>query len=282
MVAFLPPVTLVTGLLFYFGWARTYAQARALGADASVFGYSTQDYLLRSVDSLYFPIAVLTVTALAALLAHQWVRGRLAAVGPGWPDRRLARAGEAIAVAGAAIMLFGAAYAAGLLGRGRGVDLLGPLTLGAGILMLAYGGWLRARARGSTSPGAFGQAPPSSWSAPVAAGLLVLMVALSLFWTVGNYATWRGQDLASLIATTYRSRPSVVVYSSDSLGLEGVSTTRLDDGEDVRYTWRYSGMRLLDRVGQTYFLMPEDWSADPRLILLSEQEGTRFELVRPR
>src|SRR4051794_8995316 len=44
-----PPVTIVTALLVYFGWARSQRQAQAMGLDVSQFGYSTQDYVLRSI-----------------------------------------------------------------------------------------------------------------------------------------------------------------------------------------------------------------------------------------
>ena len=61
----LPPVTLITALLFYFGWAKVTREAGALGASDTVFAYSTSDYLLRSVDSLYFPLMVLTAAGTA-------------------------------------------------------------------------------------------------------------------------------------------------------------------------------------------------------------------------
>lgn len=277
LLAFVPPATLITALLFYFGWARTYAQARALGADASVFGYTTRDYMLRSVDSLYFPLIVLTALGLVALLGHQWVRGRLATEAADGSDPLLERTGLVLLIGGLAVTGFGILYATNALGRSRALDLLGPLALGAGVLVSAYGGWLRARARGRSGAGAWGQAPSSPWVAPVAAGLLLSIAALSIFWAVGNYALWRGQDLAVRIAATYHSRPSVVVYSATSLSLDGVETTHVDD-PDARFPWRYSGLRLLDRVGTTYFLMPEDWSSRPRLILLDQTDDTRFEL----
>ena len=40
-----PPITIVSGLMFYFGWARTTVQARYMGLDVSLFGFSTQDYV---------------------------------------------------------------------------------------------------------------------------------------------------------------------------------------------------------------------------------------------
>lgn len=278
-LAVVPPVTLITGLLFYFGWARTYSQARALGADASVFDYSTRDYLLRSVDSLFLPLIALTGLGLLAVLAHQAVAARLRAVSTGHPDLPLVRAGNILLVGGLVVLAYGLLYSADLLGRGRVVDLSGPLALGAGVVLGAYGGWLRARARGASRVGAWGQASSAPWVPPVAAGLLLSVVALSLFWAVGNYALWRGQDLADVVAGTYLDRPGVVVYAPHRLALEGVSETALPDPGEEGFAYRYTGMRLLDRVSGTYFLMPLDWGAAPRLILLKDTDDLRIELT---
>ncbi|MGB8020103.1 MAG: hypothetical protein WCF04_02625 [Candidatus Nanopelagicales bacterium] len=284
LLAFVPPATLVTALLYYFGWARAYAQARALGADPSVFGYTTQDYLLRSVDSLYFPLIILAGLGLVALLLHLRISQRLgeaarARGGAGGGDPVLRRVGVALLAVGVAVLGFGLLYSADLLGRSRFLDLAGPLALGVGTLLAAYGGWLRGRAGGAADAGPFGQVPAAAWAKPVAAGFLLSVTALSLFWAVGNYALYRGQDLAIRVADGYRARPGVVVYSTDSLALEGVSQTRLDGVEGRDYTYRYSDMRLLDRVAGTYFLLPDDWDRAPRLILIKDAGGVRIELT---
>jgi hypothetical protein len=279
LLAFVPPVTLITALLFYFGWARSYSQARALGADASIFGYSTRDYLLRSVDSLYLPLIVLTGFGLLALLGHQAVAARLRTLTPGRSDLGLVRVGTTLLGIGIAILVYGLAYSAGLLGRNRFVDLTGPLALGIGVMLGAYGGWLRSRARGVARAGAWGQVPSAPWVAPTAAGLLLCVGALSLFWAVGNYAFWRGLDLARVVAETYLDRPGVVVHSSQRLALEGVKETPVGDPGQEAFAYRYSGLRLLDHVANTYFLMPIDWETTHRLILLKDTDDVQVELT---
>jgi len=104
-------------------------------------------------------------------------------------------------------------------------------------------------------------------------------VALSLFWSVGNFAQWRGQDLAHQIANDYPSRPGVLVYSPVRLALEGVTEAILQEPGQDPYAYRYSGMRLLDHAGGTYFLMPDDWALGHRLILLKDSEALRVELL---
>src|SRR3954453_23501261 len=59
------PVTLLSALAYYFG--RQYVSARSsyFGIDATLLGFSTQDYLVRSADALFIPLGAL---ALASLL----------------------------------------------------------------------------------------------------------------------------------------------------------------------------------------------------------------------
>jgi hypothetical protein len=61
-----PPLTIATALMFYFGWARSDTQARYMGLDVSLFGYSTQDYVLRSTKLLFIPLLVILSLALVS------------------------------------------------------------------------------------------------------------------------------------------------------------------------------------------------------------------------
>ena len=68
------PIALATALLFYFGWVRSEEQAQAFGADASVFAMSTNDYLLRSVNILFFPVMLLLLAGLLAIRVDRRLR----------------------------------------------------------------------------------------------------------------------------------------------------------------------------------------------------------------
>ncbi|WP_367645889.1 hypothetical protein [Paenarthrobacter ureafaciens] len=68
-----PPLTVATALLVYFGWARTDAQAKAMGLDVSLFGYTVQDFILRSIQSLFQPLAWLAVIGLLWLMLDRAV-----------------------------------------------------------------------------------------------------------------------------------------------------------------------------------------------------------------
>ena len=64
------PTSLLTALLFYFGWSHAFYFFDYFGVNSTVLGLSTQDYLMRSVDGLFVP-----VTAAASLgLVLLWIR----------------------------------------------------------------------------------------------------------------------------------------------------------------------------------------------------------------
>ena len=79
------PVTLVTAVLFYFGYVSTRAQFAYFGVDVDTLGFSTQDFVLRAPQSLLVPtLALLLVSALVVVV-------------DGVVRRRVARASEATA-----------------------------------------------------------------------------------------------------------------------------------------------------------------------------------------
>src|SRR5688572_33091675 len=76
-------VTVLTGLLVYFGWRRSDVQARELGIDSSVLGMTTTDYVLRSVGPVFLLLAVVVGIALVC----RWLEPRVRAAGDR-PGRR--------------------------------------------------------------------------------------------------------------------------------------------------------------------------------------------------
>ena len=74
-----PPLTISTALLVYFGWARTDAQAKAMGLDVSLFGYTVQDFVLRSIPSLFIPLVWLLILAVLWLALDRFLAGHLTA-----------------------------------------------------------------------------------------------------------------------------------------------------------------------------------------------------------
>lgn len=269
-VGLLPPVALITGLLFYFGWVRVSAVATALGQSDSVYAYSTNDFVLRAVGSLFFPLLVLTASALLALIAHQYVQRALREGNAQWAPS----AARVLIGLGIALLVYGVVYGIWLFEYQKEiVDITGPLSVGVGALMIAYGGWLRAQTRRGS-----GTALPT-WQRAFAAGMLMCIAALSLFWAVGNYAKVRGVQDARLIVAGLHERPAVVVYSAKDLGLQPDAAVHPITTGDTRYSYQYTCLRLLDHVGGTWYLLPENWEYNHRLIMLIEDADVRFELT---
>ena len=187
--------------------------------------------------------------------------------------------GTILLVIGLALLAYGLSYSVDLLGRSRFVDLTGPLALGAGVVLGAYGSWLRSRARGVHRPGPWGQVPSAPWAAPVAAGLILCLVALSLFWAVGNYALWRGQDLAQVVAETYLDRPGVVVYAPHRLALQGVTETRTGRSWATRVRLSVQRHAAAGPGGEHLLRHAGRLGESPRLILLKDSADIRIELT---
>jgi hypothetical protein len=84
------PVTLITALLFYFGYVSARSQYEYFGIDVDTIGLSTQDYVMRSPQPLLVPLLVLSLLAVTGLLLHSAIQPRAAwsrCSGPGsWPS----------------------------------------------------------------------------------------------------------------------------------------------------------------------------------------------------
>ncbi|MEI6623561.1 MAG: hypothetical protein WCP28_16850 [Actinomycetes bacterium] len=270
-LAFLPPITLITGLLFYFGWARVQEQSLQMYQRDFLFSYSTTDYVLRSVDSLFFPLLVLSAFSIAFLALHRWLKRLIASGNSGWA----APAGRVVSLVGIVLLVFALLYQFGKVtgppdGFALFPDVAAPAALAAGSILVAYGAWLHLQARPSR--------PDRSphWHRTAAAGALSAIVALALFWGVGNYAILRGDAFAQQIDLDYLGYPAVTVYATKDLGLGNARLTT-ETGSTAAFPYRFTCLRLLDRVEDTWYLIPEDWHFSNKLILLQASSDVRFE-----
>jgi hypothetical protein len=149
-----PPLTIATALMFYFGWARSDEQARFMGLDVSLFGFSTQDYVLQSINTLYLPLLATAALALGWLALHQRVDRALTQ-----PAARPALRSAGRIAMGAGLLAAATAVLVAALDRHR-APLVVPLVLAAGTAVTAYGGWLAGAAGDPRPPGPAGQPWP--------------------------------------------------------------------------------------------------------------------------
>jgi hypothetical protein len=253
------PIALATALLFYFGWVRSEEQAKAFGADASVFAMSTQDYVLRSVNVLFFPVIILL---LAVLLLHRL--DRTLRTGPIQPW--LPRLAQVLKHSWAGFLAVGIVlYAV----AGRFGDVTLPFWVAWAILGPVYGTVLRRLTSGDRER-----------YSRLTVALLAALVTVTLFWQTERLASLGGEALAQDIQDNMSDRlQSIRLFSAKDLHIAGpgIRTTTFTDPNSA-YGYEYSGLYLLQRSGDKYFLLTDGWDNDTgRLIVLPDSATMRVE-----
>jgi len=181
-----PPLTIATALLFYFGWVRTSVEAETLGVSDTVFGYSAQDYIMRSISALFLPVVAAAGLGIVAVLVHGWLVTDLHTP-PSRRRRRVARCLAAACLPAFAVLPVVSGLAEAYWPQLTGLIL--PLGLGVGLLLTTYGASLRrqvAAARPRTAD--------EHRRATLVRVLVTVLVAATLFWSVGDFAGVVGRD----------------------------------------------------------------------------------------
>jgi hypothetical protein len=264
------PTTLLTALLFYFGWVSVSVQARYFGFDASLLEFSTQDYLLQSISPTFLPLGAALLVVLALLWGHNVINRW---IGPGRAGRIVI---SVIAVIGLVLLLRGLV---GIL-RPRPVDPFTPLGFAGGVGLCSYTLYLRRHRMEPESPQTVTQRLTGRVFS-LTALVLSLFIGLSVVWVVAEYAEWDGRRKAERLVRDLAFRPAVVLYSQQRLLLEGpgVQEEDLSDAK-AEYAYRYDGLRLLVRSSGRLFLLPAEWShADGNVIVLRDREDVRVEFT---
>ena len=275
------PVTVATALLYFFGWVRAQSLYAYFGVNVSLLGFTTADYLLRSIQSMFVPLAVGALVAVVALWAHPRIkdtlrrRGGLAVTAAPW----------LIVVFGSAVILWSAAVIRQYSRLPRSEIqvapyVLAPLGLGVGLGLIVWGLHLRRHLRGPVLAAPTYRLP--SLSQVAQATLIVVLLSLSVVWAVGDYADATGTGTADTIARNAARQPGVIVYSRQRphITIAGVDEQRLP-GAQASYRYRYVGLRLLTVNGDSFFLISTNWfQSRTTLILPRSDHDIRFEFVK--
>lgn len=284
-------LTLVTAVMFYFGWRRSDVQAREMSIDVSLFGFSSQDYVLRSISSLYLPLLVLAGLLLGWLWLHQRLVGVLgsSALASG-PRRRRATAwarGVAIGAGAVAVacVLFtlaaGATYppplvtalAVGLRQR----QWVVPLVLVAAALAAAYAGWLHRQLRPR------GRVVRPLWQTLLPVALVVATVVLGASWLLEEYASAVGRGYAHQLVAGVDRLPRTVVLSPTPLGIAapGVKEQRIGSADSPGVRYRTIGLRLLARSGGKVLLVHDGWTpATGTVVVVADSDALTWQFSR--
>ena len=264
------PTTMITALLYYFGWVRTGAFFGYFGVDQSTLQLSATDYLLRSAGVAFRPLAAL----LLVLGAWSWLHLTLQRAGvPGKHARAIRRARAALPWCAAA--LIGPPVVSLLAAP---LPFLPPLAaaalLGAGALLADLELRLRSQRR-TLADGTPGHTNGPRWAAHL---VLASTVFLALFWSTAVYANASGHALAVGIAAQPATRPGVTLYCRQrpAISGHGVTTTVLTD-KDNQYRYRYDGLVLLLHDNTTWLLLPIAWARDDPVIRLPDDPSCRLD-----
>jgi len=271
------PTTLLTSLLFYFGWSHAYWFFDYFGVNSTLLGLTTRDYVQRSLDGLFVPLTVVACAGLLALWGHTMLRARLAE-GTRPPVLRIlvpvmAIGGLVLAVSGVTSI-----FVDTRLNRYLAVA---PMSLTFGVLLLVYA--IHLRDAGTAPDETADRAGRPPWAAVAEWAGVFVLVGLSLFWAANDYSAAVGRSRARQFVAKLPTYPSAVVYSERSLSLHatGVREVRCQDPE-AAYRFRYDGLKLALQSGDQYLFLPEAWSpADGVAIVMPRNDSLRLEFIAP-
>lgn len=266
-----PPLTLLAGLMFYFGWLRTRHYWEVFGLEHSLLGLSVQDYLLRGIDAVHLPLVVIAVTVVGSVWAWKsWTS---------WEGRNrhratLATVRWAVLAVGAGLLAAGAVLAAG---SPTAWPPLPSWTLAAGLVAVAAAELLRtdlARTRPESAGG-----PQHAGSPAVVVAAVATLLMLALFWVFADYAADVGRVRAERRADGLNGRATVVLYSPHDLHIDapGVRTERLPT--DGPYRYRYSGLTLILHTDGKYVLLPSAWKEGASSIVVPVSDAPRVDFA---
>ncbi|MEV0533839.1 hypothetical protein [Kitasatospora sp. NPDC050463] len=251
------PTTLITALLFFFGFAYTDSLYNYFGLDAATIGFGTQDLLLRSSPALYLPAGVLLCGALLAAATYH-LATRAVRAGPD-TGRVVGRACRAVAVLVVPLVVLG--FLAGFEVIDAG-PMGTPLLLGGALLLVVLARLLAVRTTG---------APYPLTGERAALGISTALIVLCSFWAAGGFAHQKGKADAERLAANLALRPAVVLDTTERLYLQwsGVDERTLPDAAaGQRFHYRYRGLRLLAQADGRMFLIPRDWTWEEGNVLI--------------
>ncbi|WP_329102871.1 hypothetical protein OG792_25120 [Micromonospora sp. NBC_01699] len=294
---FVAPVTVLTSLLLYFGYAGTRARMQYFGVYLDLANLSNLDLALYGLEVLFFPAAMIFMALFLGAAAHGVITWLLSA-----PER------DTLSLSIAALMA-----TVGVLGVGRAlVGLLSanvsraefpgttPLTMAFGPALVAYGAWIGWRVSRRQPAGRpsrilrlldwFGGVPARQIRRVALTGVGGLLVA-GLFWAANNFAWAYGAGRAYDDALNLPDRPQVWVDTRERLidPPPGVTETLLpgapaspaavDIPDRPAFQYRYGGLRLLLEADGRLYLVPGEWTEQGRTIVLPHDTDVRLQLV---
>lgn len=302
------PATVLSGLLFYFGYVSSRAQFEYFGVDVDTIGLSTRDYVMRSPQPLLVPLLTLVLIGIATLRLHVEISRRVAGASlAGEPEadststadetraglrlpgyRRRARqatvAGLSILAAGIVLLL---SYP--VLRQWGFFNLVTPLVLAFGAGLFAYASHIGTLLHPAATPAADAGARADTARAHAersviafrraGSALVFVVVVANIFWATATIAQWSGRGLAHDEAKHLDRLPSVILDTQQRLFLRdpGVEETLLPAAPGQTLHYRYRHLRLLIDGHDRMFLVPDQWSASDSTLVVPLDNTVRVQ-----
>jgi hypothetical protein len=268
------PASLLTAILYYFGYTRERAAFGYFGVDLESLQFSTTDYLVRSVGTIFVPIGTVLLCGVFALAGHHLLVPALTGADDKW------RNASWIGIATVAVVLL----AIGVNGLEQLVDvdmlpLVSPIALGAGAFLLEYAIYTAA----TYMPLSKQLQDALSTTKNLRRILIGALLLVSAFWATATIAQQRGNAVAQAIEASLPVQSEAVVYSLQRLQITGpgITVTRLP-GTGAAFAYRYNGLRPLIHSGGHWFLLPAGWThtnGATVIILPDTAPGIRVDLA---
>jgi predicted membrane channel-forming protein YqfA (hemolysin III family) len=260
------PATLITGLLFYFGYVSSRTFFLYFGIDVDVLGFSAQQFVMRSPGALFIPVMVLLLVAALLMVGHRVLRRRFARAQPA-RQRTVIRifAWSGVVLLAAGLVL---AFSYALISNWELYSFATAVCLAVGAGLAAYAASLARVVSGGAQ------------TRTVMVLLVIVMIA-GAFWSAATVAEWWGRGQARVLASDLSTLPGVVLDTTQRLypGNDAIRSTQLlpDTAENKgRFLYRYYGLRLLVRGGDDLFLVPDAWDANASTLVIPLGDDTRL------
>lgn len=303
------PVTLLSALLFYFGYVSSSTEYAYFGVDVDTIGLNTQGFIMRSPQTLLVPLLVFPLAAAGFLTLNAAIRRRIAMAIAHTADeantakldgdavrhsehirhmvQRSRLFGLAVLTIGV-ILLFTYPYLYGWAWYGLVTPLL--IALGAGVI--AYASRLLTylrRLRGQQAPGAAKDPGPnrarlaredsSAVARRIASALIYVVIAASIFWATATIAQASGRAIAQNAARNLDKLPWVILDTKERLFLHdpGIEETLLPPSGGQTFHYRYRGLRLLIEGQDRMFLVPHQWSPSDSTLIVPLDDSVRVQ-----
>lgn len=273
------PATVLSALLFYFGYVASRSQYAYFGIDVDTVGLSTQDYIMRSPQPLLVPLLVLTLigvgfltlniairrfitsavkrTADDAIMAHPWAN----------PARHVQRTRRIVHCArflGLAMLTVGVAllFMYAYVRDWALYALVTPLLIAFGVALAAYASSLLNLQRNVQRQQAAAALPLDSRPVPAepegsviarwTVGVLIyIVIGAGIFWTTATIAQWSGLGLAKYDAQHLDALPSIILDTKERLFLRDgpvIGETVLPPSNGQTFHYRYRGLRCSSKA----------------------------------